>query len=304
MLSPYDIALRPSNAGWRDLWGNLAPQCGYPGCVHAHSVWRRMRRRLRGVALQGTRYCQTECLEMALVEILSPVPDRAEAAAHRIPLGLILLSRRQLTAAQLRTALQAQRDDAGASKDGKRFGAWLQQLGFVTERQVTAALACQWSCPVLRASTLVVAPSRFPAIPVLLLESFQMMPVELVESTRTLFMAFSESVDYTMLYAIEQMLGYQTAPCLVCPSILKKSLHALARSPGTGEVVFDRPQDARECAHIIASYSANVRAQEVRVARCGEHLWIRLESQRHQAVTLVLRAPLHSSQFSVKAETD
>jgi hypothetical protein len=54
-------------------------------------------------------------------------------------------------------------------------------------------------------------------------------------------------------------------------------------------VVFDRVEDIDECAHIIGNYSARMKAEEVRLARCGEHLWIRLERLRHEAVNLVLR---------------
>jgi hypothetical protein len=307
-----NISSQSSSSAWRDLCAKLAPQCGYGGCVHAGSLWRRMRSRSRGIRMQGTRYCRTECMELALIEVLGrsrPVPRRAAVASHRIPLGLLLLSRQQLTAAQLRTALEAQRaagrGTSGSNINGsniKKIGAWVQELGFATEPQVTAALARQWSCPVLRAPPMAIAASRFPPIPALLLESFQMMPVELVEATGTLLMAFSEGIDYTMLYAIEQMLGYHTEPCLVCPSTLQKNLRALARQREAGDVVFDRTEDAGECAHIVGNYSAKVKAEEVRVARCGEHLWIRLERLGQEAVTLVLRAPA-SSQFSVLTAT-
>jgi hypothetical protein len=260
-----------------------------------------MRRRSRGVRLQGARYCQTECLELALIEFLGrarPISRRAAIAAHRIPLGLLLLSRQQLTAAQLRTALKAQRaasrvrgKSKGESRNEKekKIGAWLQELGFVTEGQVTAALASQWSCPVLRSGPGVLGAGRFSSIPVLLMESFQMMPVELVEATGTLLIAFSEGVDYTLLYAIEQMLGYRTEACLVSPRALQKSLQAQVRHEGSTDVVFDRVEDIDECAHIIGNYSARMKAEEVRLARCGEHLWIRLERLRHEAVNLVLR---------------
>jgi hypothetical protein len=316
-MSTLSIPLRSWSSAWHDFCVSFAPRCGYSGCVHAPSAWHRMRRRSRGVRMQGVRYCRTECLELALIEVLTRphgVPAGFTVAPHRIPLGLLLLSRQQLTSAQLRTALEAQRE-AGRSPDNSsspreskskskmKIGAWLQELGFATESQVTAALARQWSCPVLRAPPLAIAASRFPSIPTLLLESFQMMPVELVEATGTLLIAFSEGIDYTVLYAIEQMLGYHTEPCLVCPSTLRKSLQALVRQRGADDVVFDRTKDAGECAQIIGSYSAKVRAEEVRVARCGEHLWIRLERLRQEAVTLVLRAPGSSrdtsSQFSV-----
>jgi len=259
-----------------------------------------MRHPSRGIRLQGARYCRTECLELALIEICGRVrvSHCAAMVSHRIPLGLLLLSRQQLTAEQLRTALEAQRaagrsQSPGTSQSTKqrKIGAWLQELGFATEDQVTAALARQWCCPVLRTESAAIGADCFPAIPFLLLEHFQMMPVALVGSTRTLLMAFSEGIDYTVLYAIEQMLGYRTEPCLVCPSTLQKCLQALVRHRGSGDVVFDRVEGPGECAHIIGNYSAKVGAEEVRVAGCGEHLWIRLECRQQETVNLVLRVP-------------
>jgi hypothetical protein len=294
--------LRSWGAAWGGLWGRLAPPCGYRECVHARSPWHRMRRRSRGVRMRGERYCRTECLELALLEFFGqarPVTLRANVASHRIPLGLLLLSRQQLSAAQLRSALEAQRAAGSEGKSKRKIGAWLQELGFSTEQQVTAALACQWCCPVLRTAPGAMGASRFPPIPLLLLESFQMMPVELVEATGTLLVAFSEGLNYTVLYAIEQMLGYRTEACLVCPSILQKSLQAQARRGVSRDVVFDRVEDVGECVRIIGNYSAKVRAEEVRFARFGEHLWIRLERLHHEAVNLLLRVPVPRSQFSV-----
>lgn len=253
--------------------------------------------------MQGVQYCRTECLEMALIEALGQryIPQSPAVVSHRVPLGLLLLSRQQLTAEQLRRALQAQREEGLHATSGgqRKIGTLLQELGFATEHEITAALARQWACPVLRAAPMAIAASRFPAIPTLLLESFQMMPVGVVDATRTLLMAFSEGIDYTMLYAIEQMLGYRTEACLLSPSTLQKSLRALAQREREVNVIFDRTQDARECAGIIASYTAKVWADEVRMAHCGKHLWIRLERLRQDAITLVLRAPADSSQLQV-----
>jgi hypothetical protein len=207
-------------------------------------------------------------------------------AAHRIPLGLMLLSRQQLTAAQLRTALERQRAEGRG-----RIGEWLQRLGFATEWQITAALARQWSCPVLRNSSGTLGASRFTPIPVLLLESTRMIPVEFAVASKTLLIAFSEGIDHSVLYAVEQMLGYRTEACFVCPSVLHKGLEALAQIRGSGDVIFDRVEDARECARIIVSYAAKVAAEEVRLVKCGHHLWIRLKQSEREAVNLVLRTP-------------
>jgi hypothetical protein len=307
------VRLESWRAAWRDFSRRFAPRCAYCDSIHLRNQWRRMRRRSRGVRIQGARYCcRPECLERALLEVLGrtrPAAHRAAVAPRRIPLGLLLLSRQQLSAEQLRTALAAQRADgcgSGQNKNSgqnkKKIGAWLQELGFSTELEITAALARQWSCPVLRSGRAALGegrlPAIFPGIPVPLLESFQMMPVELVGATGTLLIAFSEGIDYTVLLAIEQMLGYRTEACLMCPSVLRKSLQAL-RERGASDVVFERMEDTRECANIIGSYSAKVKAEEIRVARCGDYLWIRLERLREEAVTLLLRTSETSSRFSV-----
>jgi hypothetical protein len=277
---------------WK-LWNlrgrDPAVKCGYCGRARALSLWRRLRRRPPGVRLQGGWYCRTECLERILAELFGRgrAASRNQAAAtHRVPLGLLLLSRQQVTAEQLRAALEAQRT-AGWGK----IGGWLQELGFVSEPQVTAALARQWSCPVLRAGPGELGAGRVPPIPALLLESFQMIPVELVEATGTLLVAFSEGIDYTMLYAVEQMLGYRTQVCLVCPSALQQGLQALAQRRQAGDIIFDRMGDTGECARIIGNYAAKMGSEEIRMARCGEHIWVRLEGRRREGVNLVVRAP-------------
>ncbi len=275
------------------LWEKFAPRCGYAGCIHAHSRWARMRRRKRGTRMQGSWYCRSECLEGVLMESLlraRPLPRLEPVPSHRVPLGLLLLSRQQLTSVQLKTTLEAQRT-AGHGK----IGEWLQQLGFVTEPQVTAALARQWSCPVLRTGLDVLDATRFTGIPLLLLEAFQMIPVEFVKSTSTLLVAFSDGIDYTMLYAIEQMLGCHTQPCLVSPGALRTGLQMLAQRRMASDVVFDLAQHGAECARIIGNYTAKVRAQEVRLARCGDHLWVRLERLRQDPINLILRARAYAT---------
>jgi hypothetical protein len=288
MTEATAIRLESWNVARRDFWEKLAPRCGYGGCVHAPNLWRRARRRSRGIRMQGEWYCQPECLESALTGVLRrtrPVLHPGASVSHRIPLGLILLSRQQLTAAQLRMTLKAQQT-AGRGK----IGEWLQALGFSTEGQVTAALARQWSCPVLRNGPEALCATGLPPIPLLLLESFHMIPVKFVEATATLLIAFSEGIDYTVLYAVEQMLECRTEPCLLCPSMLRKSLQSLAQHREASDIVFDRVGDADECARLVSNYAVKVRAQKVRLARCREYLWIRLERLRQEPINLVLRA--------------
>jgi len=293
---------------WHDLLQRIAPACGRLDCRHTQSVWQRYRRKSRGIVIQGLRYCVEECMERALrdaVERMRPVSARV-LAPHRVPLGLVLLSRQQLTAEQLRAALAAQR----AAGRG-RIGEWLQALGFSSEQQVTAALARQWSCPLLRANS---GPagiswppgfsksessksrsSRAPQIPLTLLESFVMIPLDYVAATATLHLAFGEGIDYSVLYAIEQMLGCHTEFCLAVPSLVRQRLAALAGPRAESEVVFDRAADEAEFSRIIRSYAIRLSASEIRLAACGPHLWVRLLRPSHPPLDLLLGSSREAS---------
>jgi hypothetical protein len=281
---------------WREFRQKLVPHCSWRDCGRRPSIWRNLLRRRPSILLQGSPYCVESCLARALLEELGNAPSefRRVPAPHRIPLGLLLLSRRQLTADQLRAALAAQR------KAGRgRIGEWLQTLGFASEQQVTAALARQWSCPVLRASSFSSGNARLaerrernrvPQVPRSLLEDFGMVPVDYVESTATLHMAFSDSVDYRVLYAIERILGCRTEPCMAAPSLVRRSLQSLSRRRGETEVVFDRVANAAEFSRIIVSYCVRLAASEVTVADCGTQLWVRLLRPSSSPLDLLLRS--------------
>jgi hypothetical protein len=274
---------------WRDFSRKFSRKCESCG-GNSSRVWNRLRGRWKGVRLAGHWYCRSECLATGLRELLrkeNPAAHSEAAPAHRIPLGLLLLSRQQLTAEQLRSALAAQR----AAGQG-RIGEWLQRLGFASEGQVVAALARQWSCPILRSPLAPASAQRWAPIPLLLLETFRMIPAGFSDATGTLLMAFSEGVDHSVLYSIGQMLECRTQACVASASALQMALEELGQRKGSGDVVFDRMEDAGECARIVGSYTTKMQAEEVRLARCGTHLWIRLEGPRRPAVNMVLRTPV------------
>jgi len=228
---------------------------------------------MHGVLLAGLRYCANRCLEQAVFDAFERVQTSliGKMIPHRVPLGLLLLSREQLTVEQLRTALAAQR-----SAGHGRLGEWLVSLGFVTEEKITAALARQWSCPVLRSSQRIVRASRCPQIPVTLLEHFAIMPVDYVAASSTLHVAFSDGIDHGLLYAIERMTGSRVLACLAQASFVRETLRNLLRQRSEYEVAFEGPADTAECSRIVRSYSVRLSATEVRLAGCGPFVWVRL----------------------------
>lgn len=272
---------------WRESWKSVLPRRERRGCAHTRPRWQNLRVRSKAVLLNGTRLCVDECLEPALARALEHANSAVKhRPSHRVPLGLLLLSRQQVTQAQLHAALEAQRESGHG-----RIGEWLQSMGFVTEQKVTAALAKQWSCPVLSADLSLPHDRRRPTIPFALLQQFAMIPLSYVESTSRLHVAFGEAVDYTVLYAIEQMIGCHTEPCMALPSLVHSRLDDLARHREETEFVFDRINDAAEFARIVRSYCSRISASEVRLADCRAFHWVRLLPPSRRPMDLLLRCP-------------
>ena len=268
---------------WRHLRQGRDPR----SCIHRRGLWRRLGAAHAAVRLEGALYCVDQCLERALADAFRQVRSLPPPAAisHRIPLGLLLLSRQQLSGEQLRAALEAQR----AAGRG-RIGEWLQALGFVSEQQITAALARQWSCPILRLDSPLPGMRRGPQIPTALLERFVMIPVDYIAATSTLHLALGEGPDYSILYAIEKMLGCRTQWCMARPSFVRRSLEALSVRRGEGEFSLACEADA-EFSRIVRSYCARLAASEVRLAACGAFVWVRLLGASRPPLDLWMHPP-------------
>jgi hypothetical protein len=271
----------------RSRWQREHPRCENRGC----NLTRRMGRRIlwwRGkIQLRGSSYCASECFENAARECFSEACTSVVAASairHRVPLGLLMLSRGQLTQPQLQAALVVQR-----ASSHRRLGEWLEELGFATEQQVTAALGLQWACPVLvwRAAHDFACGHM---LPYRLLERFRILPVQFVAATRTFYVAFCDGIDYTALYAIEQMLDCRTQACLISRSSMDRELERIGHETRAGDLLFESWHDPAAMAHITCGYALKLGAEQVRIVACGEYIWVRLEARR-EVLTLLFRHP-------------
>jgi hypothetical protein len=263
--------------GWisevRRSWGRPASACANSACT-LRGRRPRISRRAAGIHLQGAWYCSPQCFETAAQRqfaraqvAVSPTPP----VRHRIPLGLLMLSRGQLNNGQLRRALEAQRANGGG-----RIGHWLERLGFATEQQVTAALGMQWACPVLPPA-MARDGDCAGLLPSPLLQGFRLLPVHFGAASRVLHVAFSEGIDYTVLYAIEQMLECRTEACLINESAICRELERIGLSRRPGEMLFEGGRAAGEMARTTSGYALKLGARRVRLVACGDHVWVRLE---------------------------
>ena len=111
-----------------------------------------------------------------------------------------------------------------------------------------------------------------------------------VRYTETLHVAFGEGIDYHALYALERMLGCHTQPCLAVPSLVRRYFSTLPGRHVQGEIVFDRLGDVSELARVVRSYAGRLNTSEVRLVRCGPHLWVRLLDNARPLLDLVVKS--------------
>ena len=274
--------------------------CDDAGCASSGRVWKQISKRVDSVTLNGAQYCFPDCFERKLLlrftRLLCPPPAQARRA-HRIPLGLMMLSRGDVQDTQLREALIAQRD----SGEG-RIGEWLQRMGFAGEQQVTAALGAQWACPVLPRLSCI---SDDCQLPLPLLRRFQMAAVSYITATRTMHVAFADGIDYSVLLAIEQALECHAQPCVAAQSTLSGLWARMEESPRRSDQVFTCVRTPDEMTRITSSYASMLPATDVRLTRCAEIIWARVESGNDSANLLFPAeemAPFLSELVSGKAD--
>jgi hypothetical protein len=251
---------------------NNRAECALLSCSGPKTFLQRLYRHDTGTILHGQFYCGPHCLETALVGRIARLRTMSPSvpAPNRIPLGLLMVARGKLTHLEVRAALEAQR----RARYG-RIGEWFEKLGFATEQDVTTALALQWGCPVV--SSLDLAAVNLPGIiPLPILEAFQMLPINFVAATNTLYIAFGERVDHAALFAIEKILDCRIQPCVTHRRSVAGQLESMRQLSHPGDVEF-HTGDLNEMARITSSYVHRLSPEEVRLSRIGRFIWLRLK---------------------------
>lgn len=116
-------------SGWQshvqqavDAWKERL-SCAAPECRGRRRLLRRFPDHAGSIHLQGQRYCFPVCFERELRRCFSELqlaPDSRPRPPHRVPLGLLMLSRGELTQEQLRHALPLNAKMAGALANASR----------------------------------------------------------------------------------------------------------------------------------------------------------------------------------------
>jgi hypothetical protein len=249
-------------------------QCESPACTRRRRFWHIWMEPERGYSLDGHWYCSQGCFEQALafaIGQLSPGKAQPPRMTHRVPLGLLMLSRGLVDNDQLKAALKAQKDSGSG-----RVGEWLRQIGAVSEEQVTQMLGYQLSIPVfpLEQSRRYLECANL--VPYPLLQAVGMVPVHYLPGSQTLYMAFVDRVNHSALYAVEKMLECHTEPCLVSQSQLMKALKELGEQNSPANLLAEDVSDPWDIANTILSHADKLDVPDVRITGFGGYIWARI----------------------------
>lgn len=249
--------------------------CANPGCECVGGIPGLLSKRLSPVLLNGRWFCSANCSRQFL-------SDLAEAAVHsrrsrrdhphRIPLGLLLLSRGTICSAHLQSALTLQHTNPGMF-----LGECLQHVGAVSEREIALAIAAQWARPLFSSPLGFLGTKR--TIPFEWQTTYRMVPVHWIESARRLHVGFLDEVDYLALAAIEAILECTTAPCIVGASTFKAAMAGGQQSRSDDLLEFAPGLTTDEITNVVLNYVEQTGITTVRFASTPESVWVRLCAQ-------------------------
>jgi hypothetical protein len=259
--------------------------CANPACKSARMATRLV---CSGAYLDGQRFCSPDCLQTGLDSHLSELIMRPMRATirrqHRIPLGLTLVSRGDIDTATLRAALLQQKKDPS-----RRLGQILIQMSAVSEGQVTNAVASQWSVPVFKLNPDKVPPAALQ-IPFYLMERYRMIPVHFNKEGKRLHLAFAQTVDHSVLYSIEKMLGVHTESCIADESVITRLISLAGQDERPAEYVL-KSMTQRELVSMLAGYAIRLHAERVTATRCHDQIWARTVGKGETATHFMFSAP-------------
>jgi hypothetical protein len=249
-------------------------------CDHCHRsmALRNLSARKAGIKMGDRWYCGSTCFtlgaEHRLAELLA---TRQERNSHgpRMPLGLSLINRGLLTTAQFKAVLDMQKETGGEISEV------LVRHGAVSEEQVTSVLASLWGCPVFS------VPTHMPVsgiqIPSPITRLYSAIPLHYVAATKVLLVGFVHSIEYGLLYAIEQITGCKTQPCFVTRSDFQSRMEQIKLAEEQlgenlrSEVTIENVESPAEMASILCGYGVDLEAEEATIGKCMEFVWARLK---------------------------
>ncbi len=264
-------------------WKNMHSVCALRTCRNTMLISSVPQRRI-GIQVGQLWYCSVDCFADAAMARLSELSDeRIVEMPHRPrqPIGLVMLAKGFLTGDQLRFAT------AQSALKGEQLEDTLVRLGLANERQLAAARAAQWGCPLVKHERMGQPVEAY--IPAPLLRAASAAPLHYSIATGRLLLGFVYRVEHTLLHAIEQVIGCKAEPCFVTPTEFEAQIAHLPPAADGEELILDEPGTPAQMANTLGALAVDVVAREVCFVNCRDYIWIRMTGKRRR-VDVLFRA--------------
>ena len=247
----------------------IFPTCANPGC---QSGWLHPWRSRSKPVLDGSWTCSARCtealLEAAVARELGEIHQRRAVHRPRIPIGLALVEQGWISAEQLRTGLEVQKQNGGG-----RLGSVLLKQNVLNEERLARALGLQWSCPVLDLKDY--DPARMAAIlPRLLVDAYGVLPVRF-GGRSLLYLAFEENPDPTVALALERMTGLRVECGIITDGQFRIAHENLLKAEFPPVTLIEAASPSA-AAHALSQVIERQMPVASRLVRIREFLWLRL----------------------------
>lgn len=222
--------------------------------------------------LEGMWACSAACMqELVQTAVLREMSERSAQNVvhkHRVPLGLVLLSRGWITQEQLKCALETQKK-AGSG----RLGEWLIKQEAVGEDHITRALGAQWNCPVLSSDSY--DPAAMAAMfPRLLMDSLNVIPLRLA-GRHLLYVAFEERIDRCLVLSVERMLGLKVEAGVLPASEFRRRQGEILRASFPKARLLEA-MNMRGLVHAFTGMMEENKPVQAKIVRVHDYFWLRL----------------------------
>jgi len=254
-------------------------QCYRKECNQIRSEFSIFLNRRRPPQYEGNAFCSDSCLQRHFESQLSEKWRRLQLEQdRRIPrpkLGTILMQTAFITRDQLDEAIKLQNQ----THEG-RIGEWLLRLGFVEERQITAALAQQYGLPLINLNNSDANADAVRMIPGRVAKCSGLVPVGFDDHQTALRIAVTAPVNFHSQEAIRRMVRKGIVAYIGDESAIERLLGQLYEPEDldlSSVPTFSSLEDLVEAGNEIIATAINNRAQDIRAELVQDFFWIRLD---------------------------
>ncbi len=281
-------------------WNHVKARCAVATC-HNKLLTRAVPQSRTGIRMGDNWYCGPDCFAAGIQTLLvSLTAARLMEIPHkpRLPLGLALLSRGFLTQDQLRFATER-------IQEGESLETTVVRLGLANDRQLAAARAAQWGCPVLGhdGGGLLVQVD----LPKTFLVGFSAAPLHYAPAAKKLLLGFVHQVEHSLLQSIEEITGCRPEPCFMTPAEFAVQMERVTVVPDYEEVVIEEVVTRGQMARTLGGFAVEAGAGKAHIVRCKSWVWARLVGKRRTIdVLFALRnaaANFHNEEFPLQQDT-